>query len=254
MTGDALYNPQSFKMVMTWGWFLRVIPWLSHDYPTIIPLCPQIPIYHYIPLYTIIYRYIPLDTIIYHYSHYSHYYPIKVSHYDPTIIPILPINGHTTSPFHTSLRYASWPLHWLPSWGWCIASRCGSDGPWINLADDWMMILYIYIILYYCTYIYNILYYIILYYIIIYYIILYYIYYIYIYYIYIYTIYIYTIYIYYIYTIYILYIYYIYTIYIYTIYIYIYLYYIYLYYMYIYIYWILCIYIYTHESYEGFLK
>ena len=130
MTGDALYNPQWFKMVMTWGWFLRVIPWLSHDYPTIIPLCPQIPISLYY-------------TIIYHCSHYSHYYPIKASHYDPTIFPILPIHGHTTSPFHTSLRYASWPLHWLPSWGWCIASRCGSDGPWVNLADDWMMILYI---------------------------------------------------------------------------------------------------------------
>ena len=111
------------------------IPWLSHDYPTIIPLCPQIPISLYY-------------TIIYHYSHYSHYYPIKASHYDPTIFPILPIHGHTTSPFHTSLRYASWPLHWLPSWGWCIASRCGSDGPWVNLADDWMMILYIYIYIY----------------------------------------------------------------------------------------------------------
>jgi hypothetical protein len=108
MTGDALYNPQSFKMVMTWGWFLRVIPWLSHDYPTIIPLSSHyVPksLYPYItPLYTII---VTIVIII----------PSKY----PIMIPLLSLfYPLMVIPHHHSIH------HWDMHRGLCIGCPAGA--------------------------------------------------------------------------------------------------------------------------------
>ena len=163
MTGDALYNPQSFKMVMTWGsfkmvmtwgWFLRVIPWLSHVYPTIIPLSSHyVPksLYPYItPLYTII---VTIVIII----------PSKY----PIMIPLLSLfYPLMVIPHHHSIH------HWDMHRGLCIGCPAGAGvsrpgAALTGLGLTWRMIewwyyiyiyiwiLFIYIYIYIYIYLFN---------------------------------------------------------------------------------------------------